>query len=72
VEPVRATAPGVEAALRRGPDADYLFLINHTDQDTEVAVSADATELLTGTPVPGPVVTVAAGEVAVVREPRGA
>jgi beta-galactosidase len=70
--PVRATDPGVEAVLRRGADADYLFLINHTDQDTEVAVAADATELLTGKPVAGPVVAVPAGGVAVVREPRGA
>ncbi|MFF4508316.1 beta-galactosidase [Streptomyces sp. NPDC001401] len=70
VDPVRTTAPGVEAALRRGPDADYLFLINHTDRATEVAVAPGATELLTGKPVPG-TVTVPAGEVAVVREPRG-
>ncbi len=71
VQPVRTTAPGVEAALRRGPDADYLFLINHTDQDTEVTVASDATELLTAKAAPGSV-TVPAGEVAVVREPRHA
>ncbi|MER5941180.1 beta-galactosidase [Streptomyces sp. NPDC001928] len=69
VEPVRGTPPGVEAVLRRGPDADYLFLINHTDRAAHVAVAPDATELLSGKPVPGSV-SVAAGETAVVREPR--
>ncbi|WP_128378706.1 beta-galactosidase [Streptomyces cavernae] len=70
VEPVRTTPEGVEAVLRRGADADYLFLINHTDQPAEVPVSAEATELLTGKPVPGSV-AVPSGEVAVVRELRG-
>ncbi|GHH06289.1 beta-galactosidase [Streptomyces lanatus] len=69
VESVRSTAPGVEAVLRRGADADYLFLINHTDRPAEVAVAPDATELLTGKPVVGSV-GVPAGDVAVVREPR--
>ncbi|MFE7278062.1 beta-galactosidase [Streptomyces sp. NPDC057623] len=69
VEPVRSTPQGVEAVLRRGPDADYLFLLNHTDRPAHVAVAPDATELLTGKPVPG-AVSVAAGETAVVREPR--
>ncbi|WP_171117631.1 MULTISPECIES: beta-galactosidase [unclassified Streptomyces] len=70
VAPVRETAPGVEAVLRRGGDADYLFLINHTDAAAEVAVASDATELLTGKQAPGSV-TVPAGETVVVREPRG-
>ncbi|MGW3118101.1 beta-galactosidase [Streptomyces sp. NPDC001107] len=70
VEPVRSAPAGVEAALRRGAEADYLFLINHTDQDAEVAVSPEATELLSAKPVPGGRVTVAAREVVVVREPR--
>lgn len=69
VEPVRGTPQGVEAALRRGADADYLFLVNHTDRPVHVAVASDATELLTGKPVPGSV-SVPAGETAVVREPR--
>ncbi|WP_328426365.1 beta-galactosidase [Streptomyces sp. NBC_00443] len=69
VEPVRSTPQGVEAVLRRGADADYLFLINHTDRPVHVAVASDATELLTGKPVPGSV-SVPAGETAVVREPR--
>ena len=69
VEPVRGTPQGVEAVVRRGPEADYLFLINHTDRPAHVAVASDATELLTGRPVPG-AVSVPAGETAVVREPR--
>ncbi|WP_369272044.1 beta-galactosidase [Streptomyces sp. R11] len=69
VEPVRSTPRGVEAVLRRGADADYLFLINHTDRPVHVAVASDATELLTGKPVPDSV-SVPAGETAVVREPR--
>ncbi|MFJ2233096.1 beta-galactosidase [Streptomyces sp. NPDC087859] len=70
VMPVLSTPEGVEAVLRRGTDADYLFLINHTEASAEIPVSGEARELLTGKPVPG-TVTVAAGEVAVVREPRG-
>ncbi|MDN0197019.1 beta-galactosidase [Streptomyces sp. S.PNR 29] len=70
VQPVRATPERVEAALRRGPDADYLFLINHGDEDAQVPVATGATELLTGRPAEGGTVTVARGDVAVVREPR--
>ncbi|WDF39469.1 beta-galactosidase [Streptomyces sp. T12] len=70
VKPVRTTPQGVEAVLRRGSDADYLFLINHTDRPAHIAVAVDATELLTGKPVPG-AVSVPAGETAVVREPHG-
>lgn len=69
VEPVRSTPEGVEAVLRRGADADYLFLVNHTDRPVHVAVASDATDLLTGKVVPGSV-SVPAGETAVVREPR--
>ncbi|MDQ1045821.1 beta-galactosidase [Streptomyces sp. V4I2] len=71
VEPVRVTPEGVEAALRRGADADYLFLINHGDRDAEIEVSCDGAELLTGNRVEGGTVTVPAGDVVVVREPRG-
>ncbi|MBG0854101.1 beta-galactosidase [Streptomyces spinoverrucosus] len=70
VEPVRTTPEGVEAALRRGSDADYLFLIDHSGRGGEVAVSDGATELLTGKPVGDGSVTVPAGGVVVVREPR--
>lgn len=64
----------MEAVLRRGPDADYLFLINHGETAAEIEVAADASELLTGKGVVVGVgsgsVTVAAGDVLVVREPR--
>ncbi len=70
VAPVRVTPEGVEAVLRRGPEADYLFLINHGDRGAEVDVAPDATELLAGEPVDGGRVTVAPGDVRVVREPR--
>ncbi|WP_328872393.1 beta-galactosidase [Streptomyces sp. NBC_00287] len=70
VEPVRNAPPGVEVALRRGADADFLFLINHTSRGTEVPVAPGALELLTGKAVEGSV-RVPAGDVAVVREPRG-
>ncbi|MGW3102437.1 beta-galactosidase [Streptomyces sp. NPDC001100] len=73
VKPVRVTPEGVEAVLRRGADADYLFLIDHAGQGAEVpVVGADAVELLTGKPVSGGSVSVPPGGVAVVREPRRA
>ena len=48
VAPVRTTPPGVEAVLRRGADADYLFLIDHAGVGRQIEVAADASELLTG------------------------
>ncbi|MFF7646679.1 beta-galactosidase [Streptomyces canus] len=71
VEPVRATPAGVEAVLRSGEDADYLFLVNHGDRAAEVEVRGGAKELLADKPVEGGAVTVAPGDVLVVREPRG-
>ncbi|MBC2902771.1 beta-galactosidase [Streptomyces cupreus] len=70
VTPVRTVPPAVEATLRRGADAEYLFLINHGDREAEVPVASGARELLSGTAAEGSV-RVPAGEVAVVREPRG-
>jgi beta-galactosidase len=70
VAPVRTTPEGVEAVLRRGPDADYLFLIDHAGEGAEVDVAPDATELLSGKPVEGGSIRVAPGDVVVVREPR--
>ncbi|GGR39945.1 beta-galactosidase [Streptomyces aurantiogriseus] len=62
---------GVEAVRRRGTDADYLFLIDHTGQGAKVPVAADGVELLTGKPVTGgSSVLVPPGDVAVMREPR--
>ncbi|MFF4034104.1 beta-galactosidase [Streptomyces sviceus] len=70
VEPVRRTPEGVEAVLRRGEDADYLFLINHGERAAEVQVAPSATELLSGKTVDSGRVTVAPGDVMVVRESR--
>jgi beta-galactosidase len=71
VRSVLSSVPeGIEAVRRRGPDADYLFLIDHGGNGSEVPVAPDATELLTGKPVTGGPVSVPPGEVVVVREPR--
>jgi beta-galactosidase len=69
VKAVRTAPAGVEAVLRRGPEADYLFLINHGAADATVPVAPGAVELLTGKPA-GDSVAVPAGDVAVVREPH--
>jgi beta-galactosidase len=53
---------------RRGPRGSYLFLLNHSDEDAEVA--ARGTELLAGAQLNGSLV-VPAGGVAVVREEGG-
>ncbi|MGW3450569.1 Beta-galactosidase C-terminal domain [Streptomyces sp. NPDC001076] len=45
-------------------------MIDHTGEGAEVPVAAGSVELLSGKPADG-TVTVAPGEVAVVREPRG-
>ncbi|WP_342786950.1 Beta-galactosidase C-terminal domain [Streptomyces cyaneus] len=52
---------------RRAPDADYLFLIDHSGAGAEIP--AHGVELLTGKSVHGSV-TVPDGGLAVVREPR--
>ncbi|MEV5145278.1 beta-galactosidase [Streptomyces sp. NPDC052727] len=70
VTPVRTAPPGVEVVRRRGPEADYLFVIDHTGQGAEIPVPPGSFELLTGKETTG-TVTVAPGDVAVVREPRG-
>ena len=58
--------PGVEAVRRVGDDRSYLFLLNHTGTDRKVA--AAGTDLLAAAEV-GPVVTIPAGGVRVLREP---
>ncbi|MFJ9344941.1 beta-galactosidase [Streptomyces sp. NPDC101237] len=64
------TAPeGVEVVVRRGADADYVFVIDHAGAGAEVPVAAGSVELLSGKAVDGAVV-VAPGEIAVVRERR--
>ncbi|MGH8893536.1 MAG: beta-galactosidase, partial [Actinomycetes bacterium] len=57
--------PGVEVVRRRGDDASYLFVLNHTGETAEVA--ADGTDLVSGRNCQG-TVSVPAGSVAVVRE----
>ncbi|GAA4611547.1 beta-galactosidase [Actinoallomurus liliacearum] len=52
VRPVLAVPDGVEVTRRDGPDASYLFLLNHGGADTDVPVP-DGVELLTGTAVRG-------------------
>ncbi|MFG3009186.1 beta-galactosidase [Streptomyces cinerochromogenes] len=69
VEPVRTAPPGVEVVRRRGPEADYLFVIDHTGQGAELPVAPGSTELLTGRDT-ADTVRVAPGGVAVVREPH--
>ncbi|PZG12003.1 beta-galactosidase, partial [Micromonospora craterilacus] len=67
--PVYPDAPaGVEAVRRRGDDASWLFLFNHTDRDQRVP--ARGVELLTGAPV-DEAVTLPPGGVAVLREHTG-
>ncbi|MFD5793590.1 beta-galactosidase [Streptomyces diastatochromogenes] len=70
VEPVRTAPAGVEVVRRRGPEADYVFVIDHSGRGAELPVAPGATELLTGKETAGSV-TVAPGDVAVVREPLG-
>jgi len=65
LEPAADVPPGVEAVRRVGGETSYLFLINHTDDDVEVATSG--AELLTGAQA-GPALVVPAGRVRVVRE----
>ncbi|MFG2733008.1 beta-galactosidase [Streptomyces canus] len=67
VTPEQDAPAGIEVVRRRGAEADYLFLIDHTGKGAEAP--AEGVELLTGTPVTG-TVTVPPGGVAVVREPH--
>ncbi|MER6418326.1 beta-galactosidase [Streptomyces sp. NPDC001137] len=67
VTPEHGAPTGIEVVRRRGTQADYLFLIDHTGKGAEAP--AEGVELLAGTPVTG-TVTVPPGGVAVVREPR--
>ncbi|OIJ65678.1 beta-galactosidase [Streptomyces mangrovisoli] len=68
VEAVLESAPeGVEAVLRRGKDADFLFLVDHAGAGAEIAVPGADVELLTGKTVVGGTVTVPPGDTAVVR-----
>jgi beta-galactosidase len=59
----------LEAARRRGPDADYLFLLNHGDRPVDV--DAAGTDLLTGG-VHDAQTRIDAGDVVVLRQERRA
>jgi beta-galactosidase len=63
--PAAAVAQGLEVVRRVGPDARYLFVINHADVDA--SLPAHGVDLLTGSRHDG-ALTVAAGGVAVLRE----
>ncbi|MER7460670.1 beta-galactosidase [Micromonospora sp. NPDC126480] len=65
VRPAADVPPGVEAVRRREGQRSWLFVVNHTDG--AVRVAATGTELLGGQPCTGEL-TIAPGEVAVVRE----
>ncbi|MEZ0068580.1 beta-galactosidase [Streptacidiphilus sp. MAP12-20] len=69
--PDRAELPrDVEVVLREGPDAAYLFAVNHNPVDVKVPLSQPGTELLTDERVAGRL-CVPAGGVRVVRlDPR--
>jgi beta-galactosidase len=55
-----ATTPeGVEACLRRGPQGDVLFLLNHNEREHTVALTASWRDAFTGAPA-GEAVEVAA------------
>ncbi|MFT3796885.1 beta-galactosidase [Microbacterium sp.] len=62
-----AVPAGVEVIRRRGDEADYVTVINHTTAAQTLTISG--TDLLTGTVAEG-TLTVTGGDVAVVRSPR--
>lgn len=68
VSPVVEVADGVEVVRRRARDAAFLFVLNHTDSEQQVA--AGGVDLVTDTVVDG-VVHLAPGGVAVIREAVG-
>lgn len=55
VRPVADVPPAVEACLRTGPDADYLFLLNHGTTTAAPTLRAPGTDLLTGRDLHGPI-----------------
>ncbi|MBM6403281.1 beta-galactosidase trimerization domain-containing protein [Phycicoccus sp. CSK15P-2] len=65
VAPAAEVPPGVEVTRRRSATGSWLFVLNHTDADCEVAVSGH--DLVSRTDI-GPVATVPARSAAVVRE----
>jgi beta-galactosidase len=59
---------GVEVVVRRGAEADYVVVVNHTD--SEAGLALEGTELLSGAETGGDL-RVPGGDVAVVRIPLG-
>lgn len=53
VEPVMATPDGVEALVRRGAEAAYLFLLNHNGTPCEVRIERPFERVLLGTVTDG-------------------
>ncbi|MGC0415631.1 beta-galactosidase [Embleya sp. AB8] len=53
VRPVADVPPAVEACLRVGPDAAYLFLLNHGTTTAALTLRAPGTDLLTGRDLAG-------------------
>ena len=51
VPPDLRPPPGVERVVRRGDHVSYEFLMNHSDDEREVAVATGGRELLSGTPL---------------------
>lgn len=49
------TPPGVEALVRQGPEADLVFLLNHTIETQSVSLPSPMSDLLAGTDVGGSV-----------------
>lgn len=48
IAPTMQTPDGVEAVLRQGKNADFLFVLNHSGEERTVTIPADGVELLTG------------------------
>jgi beta-galactosidase len=69
---VNGLTDGVEAVRRRGTDADYVFLLDHTGQGAEIPLTPGAVDLLTGTPLPNGTALLPPGGAMVVREPHAA
>ncbi|MCI9662381.1 MAG: beta-galactosidase [Lachnospiraceae bacterium] len=48
IEPAARTPEGVEAAVRENENGSFLFLLNHTEDETEIILQHGGTELLGG------------------------
>jgi beta-galactosidase len=64
VRPLAVAPPDVEITMRRGPEHDYVFAINHSEAEAEIQLKRPAHDLVTGQPFAH---RLAAGAVAVLR-----